>query len=152
MTSATPVPLLLFCYSCFATPVLLLLFCYFCPASPVLLLLFCYFCSATPVLLRLFCYSCSALLLFCYSCSAILVCYSCSVIFSRYTFSIMSYLLLMPYLSCPDICVLFSTCPAIPVLITLFYCSLAFIYVLMPFASRVLNSLHYCPNLLALLS
>ena len=63
----------------------------------------------------------------------------------------MSYLLLMPYLSCPDICVLFSTCPAIPVLITLFYCSLAFIYVLMPFASRVLISLHYCPNTFVLL-
>ena len=128
--SAPVTPVTLSCYSCSATPVLLLLFCYSCSATPVLLLLFCYSCYATPVLLLQFCYSCSAtpvlLLQFCYSSSAILSCYSCFVIL----YFVMFYLLHVSYLSCPDICVLFFTCPSIPVLI----------------------SFHYCPNLLTLLS
>ena len=98
----------------FNSPDTLVLLCiYSCPdILLLLLLLICpvmLVCSAIPVLL--FCPA-NPVLLFCPA-TLCLYCLNC--------------------FSCPDICVLFSSCPAI--LITLIYCSLAFIHVLLPFAS-----------------
>ena len=120
-------------YSCILMTVLIPLSCYAysCPDILLQLLLlicpfslFCYSCPNTPVLL--FCPD-TPVLLFCPANPVLLFCPATLFLYCLNCFS------------CPTYLVLISVSFSLPV------------HVLLPFASRVLISLHYCPNTFVLL-